>query len=384
MTPTFTIYQASALYEDFYVKTFATMLTLSAWLGQECKASTKRSIRLYARISHAYVGELVPLGCACARSWLVDMQRQAARLMRHPTRDFHDVVLYDQNGLLTPWGFGYYGSIGGSIRSTFTQDVNRALVTRLGQANKIYMEWDDADEYATQTRNMLFPQVCHVASNTLVVKDKDLDYVPLELAALRHKYELQAVHILYSRRKQLDLELVGRLRVTRCVLQGVWPLDINSLRNITHLELADMHVFPGMRVLTILHTLVLSNTNFGALDLVGLKLVKLHVIRSNVCLYNLFGVLADMTSLKELCILRTRTDSDTYVQASSLSKLVKLTNLEHLELDDNLLSGSLPADLVMLAKLETLIVYEDDDNQRFDRRVCQEILDMKLVTLCIT
>jgi hypothetical protein len=91
-----------------------------------------------------------------------------------------------------------------------------------------------------------------------------------------------------------------------------------------------------------------------------------------------------MTSLTELCILRTRTELDTYVQASSLSQLVKLTNLEHLELEDNLLSGSLPCELAMFAKLERLYVEEDQDNQRFDRRVCQEILDMKLATLCVS
>jgi hypothetical protein len=215
--------------------------------------------------------------------------------------------------------------------------------------------------------------------------------VPLVFAALRHKYEIWAVKIKASKLEELDLELVRRLRVTRCVLQGVWPLDLKSLRNIKHLELDNMHVFPGMRVLTTLQRLVLTDTHFEAHNLGGLTLVKLHVIRSCVCLHNLFGVLADMTSLKELCIRDTRgnTDSyfpaspDSYVQASSLSKLVKLINLERLELDDNLLSGSLPADLVMLAKLETLIVYEDEDNKLFDRRVCQEILDMKLVTRCV-
>jgi hypothetical protein len=369
------------------------MLALSAWLGQEFKASTKRRVRLYARMSHTYVGDLVPLGCACARSWLVDMQRQAARLMRHPTRDFHDVILYDQNGLLTPWGFGYYGSIGGSIRSTFTQDVNRALVTRLGQANKIYMEWDEADEYATQTTKELYHKWGII--NRILVVNVDDNISPEVLrafAALRHKHEIRVVKIHASRPEQHDLELVRRLRVTHCVLRRVWPLDLKSLCNITHMELNDMNVFPGMRVLTTLQRLVLTDAHFGAFELRGLKLRELLVHRSSVCLHNLFGVLADMTSLKELCIRDTRgnTDSyfqatpDSYVQASSLSKLVKLINLERLELDDNLLSGSLPAELAMLTKLERLFVHEDEDNQLFDRRVCQEILDMKLATLCIT
>jgi hypothetical protein len=303
------------------------------------------------------------------------MQRQAAKLMRHPTRDFHDVILYDQNGLLTPWGFGYQST------SNYAQYNTKDLINRCDQVRTMFMEWDEADEYATQTRQKRYPHMCHVAYKTLVVNVSD--HVPLELAALRHKHEFQELNIGSSRHRQLDVELVRRLRVTRCVLQGVWPLDFKSLRNITHLNLNDMHVLPGMHVLTGLHSLVLTDTHFEAHNLGGLKLVKLHVNRACVCLHNLFGVLSDMTSLKELCILGTRTESDTYVQASSLSQLVKLTNLERLELDDNLLSGSLPADLAKLTKLKSLYVEEDQDNKLFDRRVCQEILDMKLVTRCV-
>jgi hypothetical protein len=316
------------------------------------------------------------------------MQRQAARLMRHPTRDFHDVILYDQIGLLTPWGFGYYD---GSDKH-FTQDFNQVLMTRLGQANKIYMEWDEADEYATQTRKALYDNKWSVTNRILVVKvDDNISNIsskaPLVFAALRHKFEIRTVKIKASKLEQLDLELVGRLGVASCILQAVCPLDLKSLRNIYHLKLNNMHVLPGLHVLTRLHSLVLTDTHIGASELKGLKLVKLHVIRSNVCLYNLFGVLSDMTSLTELCIEDTRTESDgyvSYVQASSLSKLVKLINLERLELVDNLLSGSLPPDLAMLTKLKTLCVEEDEDNQLFGRRVCQEILDMKLATLCIT
>jgi hypothetical protein len=301
------------------------------------------------------------------------MQRQAARLMRHATRDFHDVILYDQDGLLTPWGFGY--------RDNYTCYQSKDWINRCDQVRKMYIKWDEADEYATQTRKTYYPRMWSVTYKTLVVNV--LDHVPLEFAALRHKHEIQEVQIASKRHEKLDLELVRRLCVTRCLLQGVWPLDLKSLRNITHMELNDMHVFPGMKSLTRLRRLVLVDTHFGAFELRGLKLVQLHVLRSEVCLHTLFCVLADMTSLKVLCIQDTRKDENSYVQASSLSKLVKLTNLERLELEDNLLSGSLPCELAMLTKLESLYVEEDQDNQLFDRNVCQEILDMKLATLYI-
>jgi hypothetical protein len=202
-------------------------------------------------------------------------------------------------------------------------------------------------------------------------------------ATLRHKHELQAVKIEASKLEQLDLELVSTLGVTSCILQGVWPLDTKSLCNITHMELNDMNVFPGLKSLARLKRLVLTDTHFGAFELRGLKLDELLVHRSSVCLHTLLVVLADLTSLKELCIQDTHKDEDSYVQASSLAMLVTLTDLEHLELEDNLLSGSLPRELAMLTKLERLYVEEDQDNQLFDRRVCQEILDMKLATLCI-
>ena len=75
-----------------------------------------------------------------AYSMLRSLQHQAALLMKHATRKSNDVVLYDHLGLLTPWGFGYAKNV--------ESNQEQSLLARIRQARRIYMEWDEADEYA--------------------------------------------------------------------------------------------------------------------------------------------------------------------------------------------------------------------------------------------
>lgn len=332
-----------------------------------------------------------------AYSMLRSLQHQAALLMKHATRKSNDVVLYDHLGLLTPWGFGYAKNV--------QSNHEQSLLARIRQARRIYMEWDEADEYArwklgeyNKLNNFTWSiktLTCTRTTTTVTVTEKATrdgafgsgttfrgtctfghfpkhetrltvnteatnNTMPMELACLG-VHNLSCIKVWGAKRHELDLQVVKTLQVPKCILYQACPFNPTDLSNITCLKLTRTHLF-DISSLGNLRRLTLTATTYDSLKLPrGLAELKLESTRCDVDL--LVQAMAG-TKLESLTIKR-----NTFDQTTIPTQLGKLTSLKRLVLINNSFVGSLPREIVLLPNLRLLQIWEPAKIE-VDQEVC--------------
>ena len=343
------------------------MLCLSAWSSQDLsKASQTFGIPCYTKLGGKCVGKLRLCTSTSAYQVLRDIQVQASKLLPHAWREFEDMMVWCDDRWLIPSGFAY--------RQGLTQEEEEQAWSKLRNAKRLEVMWDDNDEYAK----------AHVSENTFKVVGKvvqvHLDKVKehrREVVGLLKRSRLTRVQFNgddatnYTK----DVSFLKSTTFTEMTLIDTLPPDWSGCVNIEELYICSfwfrLKIPLGIGCLRNLRRLTLDGVELLPQHIEGLNLATLSFGRSKQMeLSNLVPLLVKMPNLEVLCY------HDNLKQNTLIpTELGNLVSLKVLDLQRNRFVGSIPSELGQLRNLTSLTIREDAD---FDLTCPQEVLDLSI------
>ena len=325
----------------------------------------------------------LPCGCTNMVETLIYLQRRAATLLPSG-RPSRDILLFQHDQLITPFGFGYTHEL--------TQEQADNLPSLL--KGRLDVMWDENDEYASRVvMNHVYTQCIkkhEVRNDSWRVAYQAIGE---ELGTMCNKSLIHKLVITHKTRvvdRYGDLPLlvvakdIGFLKHT-CVkhvkLEGTVPSSWESCAKLDRLDLAylDEHDLPrGMDKMCNLRRVRIERVRSLPDDFAMLDLVRADFAYINLDFSNLVRFLSNMKNLRHMSVCDSRL-------GSLPTELGNLTGLTHLDLQCNSLRGSIPTELGNLHNLVFLRIVENGSTQMdmtFDASTLAHVSYVQIKRVC--
>ena len=356
------------------------MLCLSlVTCSQKALTSRKRKqLELFARLGGALLGEADRPKIVTKDNIvqvLQGIQRQVARYLKHATRSWQHVALYNGNTRLTPFDFAYQDKLS-------DEQVGLAIHT-LTQASKLSAMYDEDDTAVLKVAETCTND-CYGETRPpkLVLRVQEgVDLVPHLACWMNHKgtsnLQVQAIGRFFN----IDLGFLQHVKNKSTLgLYNVLPTDWNVGLGFNEVNIfippktsPCKLVLPSLfgkgcklKILTVVCKEIVLPQELSSTRLEGLALCGRV---ENV------DVVFDIKSLKQLNLQKTQ------IGGRIPNKLTKLTNLVSLRLIDNDFEGATPVELLDLPNLKEL--YISEANTAFDARLDERFSNTHIKELTV-
>lgn len=325
----------------------------------------EKSLKLYSKLSGAFMGCVdLPCGCTNMIETLRYLQSRAATLLPSD-RPPRDVLLFQCDTLITPFGFGY------------THELTKEQVDNLpslikDRVDRLDVMWDENDSYASHVvMNHVYNQCIkkHEVRNdswrvayqaigeelgTMCKISRVSKLVVTNKARVVDKFcDLPSMFVVK------DLGFLKHACVQHVKLEGAVPSDWGSCAKLDRLDLVylDEHDLPrGMNKMRNLRRVRIERVRSLPDDFAMLDLEQADFAYINIDFLKLVRLLSNMKNLQKLSVCDSRLDS-------LPTELGNLTSLTHLDLQGNSLRGSIPTELGNLTNLVHLRITESASSE---------------------
>jgi hypothetical protein len=356
------------------------MFAVHTWSGQRLATQHDATLLLYSELGGTFLGKLVvPKRFEGLDIFgvLKDLQVQAHKLMRHEWRSSRDVLLKLDNYLLLPFGFGFKQTLD-------LDDQHKALASlhdALANKKKVFMRYDDTDEYATHEVKRCGIDLVYREDSITIIFSFTFPTCCAELATLVARQKATHVFCRHERDagcgNMVDLAFMeGLVTKASLHLQSVTPTSWEPLVHISSLYInrAPIHAtnikcLSSLRVLDVYGQQCVVPDEIQDLDLHEARFENIAVDPRR-----LVELLQNMSNLSCLEIVHFHTLWPIPLNVANL------TNLTRLRMTDSV-TGSVPTELARLTKLTHLEISGPDD--WFDANIPEELLDLNLDELMV-
>jgi len=343
------------------------MLVILAWTNT---AKLGKTLRLYAKLSDKFVGNLVISKRSSAYEVLEDLCRQASQRMPHESLGVRNVVLYTNNIMLTPPGFEFKKSL-----SPNEVKCVEAALDEARRVGRVDMMWDDGYEHACQV-----VEDCDIACSVRQARnetnqvfeaqlgEQNVVIPPEVLACFRRS---QARYLSFERQAQVvrdfDFMEFASCEVGLCYVQPTcW------FPNVFHLTLDGLplggRIAPGIGRLSKLRVVHIQNIQVLPDDFCDLKLRVGEFVACNA--HDVVAKVASMQGLQELILQNCQGEPPCTIP----TQLGCLKELCRLELRSSF-AGTIPTELGSLRKLTRLIIRQEKLD---DLTIPREVLALRI------
>jgi hypothetical protein len=353
-------------------KTFSEMFAIFAWTNT---AKLGKTLRLYAKLSDKFVGNLVILKSSSAYDVLEDLCRQASQSMPHESLGVRNVVLYTNNIRLTPLGFEF--------KKSFTPKESKCVEAALDEARRVGrfdMMWDDGYDHAWQVVadcgvGFHVKRAHNETIRVLVVDLYDANAVipPEVLACFRRS---QADCLSFESHTQVVRDF-GFMEFASCEVALCYVQPTCWFPNVFHLTLDGLllggRIAPGIGRLSKLRVVHIRNIPVLPDDFCDLKL---RVGVFHTCnAHDMVAKVASMQGLQELYVYNCQGEPPCTIP----TQIGCLRNLDILELESSFV-GTIPTELGTLRNLTRLTIRQD---RLDDLTIPQEVWALGIPVTCL-